>query len=84
MRILDPVLDAALTQLGASPEEKQTLVAYVVGAAQDVRNQVIGLHAQAQQSFNQAVLLEPQALAFEAMLEKFTNEIADPEAPIVE
>ena len=75
MRVLDPILDAALTQLGATPEEKQTLVGYVVAAAQETRNRVTGLRAQAQQSFDQANADEPQAVAFESMLEKFTNEV---------
>lgn len=75
MRVLDPILDAALTQLGATTEEKQTLVGYVVAAAESTRNQVLGMRAQAQQSFDAANALEPQAVAFETMLEKFTNEV---------
>jgi hypothetical protein len=72
-RALDPILDAALTALGATPEEKQTLVGYVVAAAESNRNQVLAMRAQAQQSFNAADALEPQAVAFETMLEKLTN-----------
>lgn len=75
MRVLDPILDAALTALGATPEEKQTLVNYVVAAAESTRNQVIGLRSQAQNSFDAANAMEPQAVAFETMLEKFTNEV---------
>lgn len=74
-RALDPILDAALTALGATPEEKQTLVNYVVAAAESTRNQVIGLRSQAQNSFDAANAMEPQAVAFETMLEKFTNEV---------
>lgn len=77
MRVLDPVLDAALSQLGATNEEKQTLVSYVVGAAESTRNQVLAMRAQAQQSFDAANALEPQAVAFETMLEKFTNIVAE-------
>lgn len=74
MRVLDPILDAALTALGATPEEKQTLVGYVVAAAESTRNQVSEMRAQAQQSHDTANIIEPQAEAFESMLEKFTNE----------
>lgn len=74
MRILDPILDTALNALGASTEEKQTLVGYVVAAAERTRNQVSELRAQAQASHDAANALEPQAVAFESMLEKFTNE----------
>lgn len=74
-RVLDPILDAALTALGATPEEKATLVNYVVAAAESTRNQVIGLRSQAQNSFDAANAMEPQAVAFETMLEKFTNEV---------
>lgn len=77
MRVLDPILDAALSQLGATAEEKETLVAYVIGAAESTRNQVLGMRAQAQQSFDAANALEPQAVAFETMLEKFTNIVAE-------
>ena len=75
MRVLDPILDAALTALGATSEEKQTLVNYVVAAAESTRNQVTGLRSQAQNSFDAANAMEPQAVAFETMLEKFTNEV---------
>lgn len=75
MRVLDPILDTALTALGATPEEKATLVGYVVSAAESTRNQVLSMRAQAQQSFDAANALEPQAVAFESMLEKFTNEV---------
>lgn len=77
MRVLDPILDEALTQLGATVEEKQVLVGYVVAAAESTRNQVLGMRAQAQQSFDAANALEPQAVAFETMLEKFTNIVAE-------
>lgn len=77
MRVLDPILDEALTQLGATVEEKQVLVGYVVAAAESTRNQVLGMRAQAQQSFDAADTLEPQAVAFETMLEKFTNIVAE-------
>ena len=77
MRVLDPILDNALTELGATVEEKQTLVNYVVAAAESTRNQVLGMRAQAQQSFDAANALEPQAVAFETMLEKFTNVVGE-------
>lgn len=74
-RALELTLDAALTALGATPEEKQMLVNYVMAAAESTRNQVTSLRSQAQNSFDAANAMEPQAVAFETMLEKFTNEV---------
>lgn len=82
MRILDPILNDAFTALGASEEEKKMLVDYVVAQAANVRGQVNSLRANAEQAFNAANDLEPQAVNLETMLEKFTNEVPDPEVPI--
>lgn len=79
MFVLDPDLETVLDAKGATPAEKAMLVGFLVNQTQSVTGQIAGLRANAENATRQADELEPQRVALAAMLEKFTNEIPDPE-----
>lgn len=75
-RILDPVLNDALTALGATDTEKAMIAGYLENQVASVSGQINGLRANADNSTRQADELEAQLERLTSMLEKFTQEEA--------
>jgi hypothetical protein len=77
MRFLDPEIAAVLDVRGATPEEKDALLGFILNQAASARGRVAGLRGSASDLNRQADEAEAQAASLEAMVEKFTNEVPD-------
>lgn len=74
-RILDPLLNDALTALGATDTEKAMLIGYLENQVASANGQIAGLRANADNASRQADELEPYRDQLVAMLDKFTDEV---------
>lgn len=77
MRVINPELDAVLTNLGADSEVKTMLLGFLQNQASSITGQIAGLRANAENATRQADELEPEAARLGGMLAALTVEVPE-------